>query len=126
MNNRHFSRRESQIMDIVYELGEVSAADVHDRLPDPPSYSAVRATLRILEDKGHLSHKQEGQRYLFMPTVPAEQARESALKRVVRTFFGGSPENAMAALLDLDDEELDPEALTRLADLIDTSRKQGR
>jgi len=113
-------------MDIVYELGEVSAADVHQRLPDPPSYSAVRATLRILEDKGHLSHKQEGQRYLFVATVPAEEARESALKRIVHTFFGGSPESAMAALLDLDEHGFDPEALDRLSILIVESRKQGR
>ncbi len=122
----HLSRRERQIMDIVYEVGEVSSADVHERLEDPPSYSAVRATLRILEEKGHLSHKQAGQKYLFVPTVSAKEARESALRRIVRTFFGGSPESAMAALLDLDEDALDPDALKRLADLITESRKQGR
>lgn len=120
------SRRERQIMDSLYELGRATAAEVRERLPDPPSYSAVRAMLRILEDKGHLRHEQDGPRYVFSPSVPREQARESALRRVVRTFFDGSPESAMSALLDLGVEDLDEEALRRLADRIAEARKEGR
>jgi len=120
------SRRERQIMDALYELGRATAAEVRERLPDPPSYSAVRAMLRILEDKGHLRHEQDGPRYVFSPAVPREQARESALRRVVRTFFDGSPESAMSALLDLGVEDLDEKALRRLADRIAEARKEGR
>ena len=120
------SRRERQIMDVLYELGRATAAEVRERLPDPPSYSAVRAMLRILEDKEHLRHEQDGPRYVFLPTVPREEARESALRRVVRTFFDGSPESAMSALLDLGVEDLDEEALRRLADRIAEARKEGR
>jgi predicted transcriptional regulator len=113
-------------MDIVYELGRVTVSEVRDRLPDPPSYSAVRAMLRILEDKGHLRHEQDGPRYVFLPTVPREQARSSALQRVVQTFFDGSAEGAVAALLDLEAEELDPEALDRLASMIERAKREGR
>jgi predicted transcriptional regulator len=120
------SRRERQIMDVLYELGRATAAEVRERLPDPPSYSAVRAMLRILEDKGHLRHEQDGPRYAFSPAVPREEARESALRRVVRTFFDGSAENAMSALLDLGVEDLDEEALRRLAQRIAEARKEGR
>jgi len=120
------SRRERQIMDVLYELGRATSAEVRERLPDPPSYSAVRAMLRILEDKGHLRHEQEGPRYVFFPAVPRETARESALRRVVRTFFDGSAEGAMTALLDLGVEDLDEEALRRLADRIAEARKEGR
>lgn len=120
------SRRERQIMDVLYELGRATAAEVRERLPDPPSYSAVRAMLRILEDKGHLRHEQDGPRYVFSPAVPREEARESALRRVVRTFFDGSAESAMSALLDLGVEDLDAEALRRLAQRIAEARKEGR
>ena len=118
----HLSRRERQIMEIVYELGKASAADVRERMPDPPSYSAVRAMLRILEDKGHIRHEQDGPRYVFLPTVPREEASENALRRLVRTFFNGSPEGAMAALLDLESDHLDDEALQRIARRIDEAR----
>ena len=120
------SRRERQIMEIVYDLGKASAADVRERMPDPPSYSAVRAMLRILEEKGHIRHEQDGPRYVFLPTVPREQASENALRRLVRTFFDGSPEGAMAALLDLEGGDLDDEALRRIARKIDEARKEGR
>ena len=120
------SRRERQIMDVLYELGRATSAEVRERLPDPPSYSAVRAMLRILEDKGHLRHEQDGPRYVFFPAVPRETARESALRRVVRTFFDGSAEGAMTALLDLGVEDLDEEALRRLAERIAEARKEGR
>ena len=122
----HLSRRESQIMEIIYELGTATAADVLERLPDPPSYSSVRALLRVLEEKGHVEHEQEGPRYLFRPTVPREAARTTALKRIVRTFFDGSAEGAVAALLDLEPEELDERALARLARLIERARAEDR
>jgi BlaI family transcriptional regulator, penicillinase repressor len=122
----HLSRRERQIMEIVYELGRASAADVRERMPDPPSYSAVRAMLRILEDKGHIRHEQDGPRYVFLPTVPREQASENALRRLVRTFFEGSPEGAMAALLDLEGDHRDDEALRRIAKKIDEARREDR
>lgn len=118
------SRRERQIMDILYERGSATAAEVRNRMPDAPSYSAVRAILRILEDKGHLHHEQVGPRYVYMPTVPREKARESALRRVVRTFFDGSAESAMATLIDLGVKDLDEDALRRLADRIDQARRE--
>ena len=120
------SRRERQIMEVIYAQGRATAAEVRENLPDPPSYSAVRAMLRILEDKGHLRHETDGPRYVFLPTVPREQARQTALRRLVHTFFGGLPENAVAALLDLDDEAMDPDALERIAALIADARKEGR
>ena len=120
------SRRERQIMEVIYSRGRATAAEVREDLFEAPSYSAVRAMLRILEDKGHLVHETDGPRYVFLPTVPREQARRTALKRLVQTFFGGSPENAVAALLDLDEEHLDEEALDRLAERIHEARKEGR
>ena len=122
--DRHLSRRERQIMDVVYRQGQATAANVLDALPDPPSYSAVRALLRVLEEKGHLRHRRDGARYVFLPTVPRETARRSALARVVQTFFGGSTQAAVAALIDqssLSDADLD-----RLQDLIDRARQEGR
>ena len=122
----HLSRRERQIMEVVFERGRATAAQVRERMPDPPSYSAVRAMLRILEDKGHLRHEQDGPRYVFLPTVAREEAQETALRRLVRTFFSDSPESAMAALLDLGGDELDEEALQRIADRIEEARREGR
>jgi predicted transcriptional regulator len=122
----NLSRRERQIMEIVYQHGRVTAAEVLDRMPDPPSYSAVRAMLRILEDKGHVRHEQDGPRYVYLPTVPREEASETALRRLVRTFFEGSPEGAMAALLDMESDKLDDEALERIAARIaDARREEG-
>ena len=120
------SRRERQIMEIVYEHGRATAAEVRERMADPPSYSAVRAMLRILEEKGHLRHEQDGPRYIFMPTVPRREASETALRRLVRTFFGGSPEGAMAALLDLEGDRLDEAALERLAGMIEEAKREDR
>ena len=125
-DSSQLSRRERQIMEIVYERGRVAAAEVRERMADPPSYSAVRAMLRILEDKGHLRHEQDGPRYVFLPTVPREEASENALRRLVRTFFGGSPEGAMAALLELEGENLDEEALQRIAERIEDARGEDR
>lgn len=118
------SRRERQIMNIVYERGRATAAEVQAAMPDPPSNSAVRAMLRILETKGHLYHEQDGPRYIFLPTVPREEARGKALNRIVRTFFDGSTEGAMAALLNLEGGQLDSEALERLSRLIDQAGKE--
>ena len=120
------SRRERQIMDVVYRLGRASAAQVVAELPDPPSYSAVRALLRILEDKGHLKHTDEGGKYVYAPTRPRHQAARSALRRVLQTFFDNSAEKAVAALLDLSDPDLSPEELERLARLIEQARREGR
>jgi predicted transcriptional regulator len=121
------SRRERQIMDVVYRLNKASVTDVLERIPDPPSYSAVRALMRILEEKGHLRHEQDGPRYLYLPMVPRESARRSALSHMVRTFFGGSAEAAVAALLDTGTNHRMSEAeLDRISDLIDQARVQGR
>jgi predicted transcriptional regulator len=120
------SRRERQIMDVVYRLGKTSVTDVLERLPDPPSYSAVRALMRILEEKGHLSHEQDGPRYVYLPTVPRDAAQASALSHLVRTFFGGSAEAAVAALLELPENGLSGGELDRLSRLIDDARGQGR
>ena len=118
------SRRERQIMDLVYRLREATASEVQADLPDAPSYSAVRAHLRILEEKGHLKHHQDGPRYVFLPTVSRERARDTALAGLVETFFDGSREQMVATLLD--DGEMDPQELARLADLIAQARKEGR
>jgi predicted transcriptional regulator len=120
------SRRERQIMDVVYRLGTATVTDVLERLPDPPSYSAVRALMRILEEKGHLSHEQDGPRYVYLPTVPRDAAQASALSHLVRTFFGGSTEAAVAALLDLPEHGMSEGELNRLSRLIEDARGQGR
>ena len=118
------SRRERQIMDVIYARGQATAAEVAAALPDPPSYSAVRALLRILEQKGHLRHQEAGPRYVFLPTVSRDHARKSALRNLVRTFFDGSPAEAAAALID--QAELNDADMARLAELIDKARKEGR
>lgn len=120
------SRRERQIMDIVYRLERATASDVQAELADPPSYSAVRALLRVLEDKGHLRHEVDGPRYVFVPTVPVERARVKALGQVIDTFFEGSASEAVAALLDPSDRSLSKAELDRLARLIADARKEGR
>jgi len=120
------SRRERQIMDALYRLGQASAADVLENIPDPPSYSAVRAHLRILEEKGHVKHDQVGQKYIFSPTVPVEKARRNALSGLLRNFFEGSSEEMVATLLDLDSKNLSEDELERLAHLIDQARQEGR
>lgn len=116
------SRRERQIMDIVYRRGRATAAEVLDDLPDPPTYSAVRAALRLLEEKGALTHEMDGKRYVYLPTTPRGQARTTALRHLVRTFFNGSPEQVVNALI----EESRPsnEELDRLARLIEQARKE--
>jgi predicted transcriptional regulator len=118
------SRRERQIMDILYARKRATAAEVQSALPDPPSYSAVRAMLRILEEKGHVRHELEGPRYMYVPTVARESAKRSALQHMLRTFFDGSAEKAISALLD-DTSKLSNAELDRLARLIQDARKTG-
>jgi predicted transcriptional regulator len=120
------SRRERQIMDIIYEMKEASAIEVLERLPSPPSYSAVRALLRVLEQKGHLTHRQDGPRYIFTPLLPREKARRRALSHVMRTFFDGSTEDVVAALLDISEDSLSEDDYRRLMELIKKARKEGR
>jgi predicted transcriptional regulator len=123
--HRDLSRRERQILDILYERGQATAAEVQAALPEPPSYSAVRALLRILEDKGHVRHQQDGPRYVYVPTVARDNAKRSALRHVLKTFFDNSAEQAISALLDEGSSKLSPAELDRLAHLIDTARKSG-
>jgi predicted transcriptional regulator len=120
----HLSRRERQIMDLLYRDGRLTAADVQAKLPDPPSYSAVRAMLRILEEKGHIKHQQDGPRYVYVPTVTRDKAKRSALRHVVQTFFDGSAEQVVAALLEGSAAELSEEELDRLARLIEARAKK--
>ena len=118
------SRRERQVLDVLHRLGRATAADVRSALHDPPSDSAVRTHLRILEEKGHARHEKDGPRYVYLPTVEREQAGRGALRHLVRTFYEDAPVRAAAALLD--DAELTEDDLDRLADLIDRARRQGR
>jgi predicted transcriptional regulator len=122
----NLSRRERQIMDIIYQLGKVSVADVLERLPDPPGYSAVRALLRLLEEKGVIKHEQDGQRYVYLPVVTREKARKSALKQMLQTFFDDSAAQAVAALLDISRTKMTEEDLDRLSKIIEEARKEGR
>ena len=123
---QHLSRRERQIMDILHAHASATAAEVRTALPDPPSYSAVRALLRILEEKGHVRHRQDGVRYVYLPRVSRGAASRSALKGVVATFFQGSVAQAMAALLANADTELSDAELGKLQELIQQTRKEGR
>ena len=123
---RGLSRRERQIMDAVFRLGEASVSDVRAELPDPPSYSAVRALMRVLTEKGELAHRSEGPRYVYRPTTSPEVARAGALERLLFTFFDGSPTKAMAALMDLSAEELSDEELAELEQLVRDAKGAGR
>jgi predicted transcriptional regulator len=125
-SHRHLSRRERQIMDIIYQRGQATAAEVQESLPDPPSYSAVRAMLRLLDEKGYLKHEQDGPRYLFKPTLAREKARKSAMKQMLETFFDGSTEQAVAALLNLSKSKLGKEELDRMSQMVETAKKEGR
>ena len=120
------SRRERQIMDIIYQRSQATAAEVMEHLPDAPSYSAVRALLRVLEEKGHVRHKQDGPRYVFLPTVSRDRAQKSALRQVVGTFFEDSAEQTVAALLDMTAKDMSDVELDRLSEVIEQARKEGR
>ena len=120
------SRRERQIMDVLFRQGQATVSDVQAAMPDPPSYSAVRAMLRILEEKGHARHEQDGPRYIYKPVVARERAKRSAMRHLLHTFFEGSHEQAVAALLDEASTSLSEDELERLARLIDSRRtKEG-
>mgnify|MGYP001003520659 CR=1 FL=1 len=123
-HEHRLSRRERQIMDILHARQQATAAEVLDALPDPPSSSAVRALLRILEEKGHARHRQEGNRYIYLPRASRQTASRSALKRVVSTFFQGSVAQAMAALLEDSDARLSDAELEQMRQLIERTKKQ--
>lgn len=122
----HLSRRERQIMDAVYRRGQVTVADVLAEIPDPPSYSAVRAMLRILEEKGQLRHEEDGPRYVYKPVVAHKQATQSSLRQMVKTFFKGSVSDAVATLLDDSETKLSTEEVARLEKIIERAKKEGR
>lgn len=120
------SRRERQIMEILYQRGKASASEVREAMDDAPSYSAVRAMLRVLEEKGHVRHQEEGLKYVYVPVVAREKAKRSAVKHVLDTFFAGSPEQIVAALLDVSASKLTREELDRMAEMIENARREGK
>ena len=120
------SRRERQIMDIIFKKGKATAAEILSQLPDPPSYSAVRALLSILERKGHLRHFPKGPRYVYVPTMSQERAKKGALQHLVQTFYNGSAENVVAALLDMSASELSEDELDRLIKMIEDAKSEGK
>jgi predicted transcriptional regulator len=121
----NLSRRERQIMDVVYRRGSATSAEITADLPDPPTSTAVRTMLRILEDKGHVRHQQDGPRYLYVPTLARDNAKRSAMRHMLQTFFDGSTEQAISALLDDSSARLSDVELDRLARLIDQARRNG-
>jgi len=126
MQQTALSRRERQILDILYRRGKASASEVRESLDDPPSYSAVRALLRVLEDKGHVKHERDGLKYVYVPTVNPDKAKRSAMKHLLDTFFGGSPEQIVAALLDVSSRRLTREELDRMAEMIEKAKQEGK
>ena len=123
---RGLSRRERQIMDFLFQRGKASVGEVMDGIPDPPGYSAVRATLRTLEQKGRVTHEEDGRAYIYRPTLRREAARKSALTHVLKTFFDNSAEQAVAALLELKGPRLSEAQLERVSQLIENAKKEGR
>ena len=119
------TRRERQIMDILYRRGRATAVDVMNDLPENPHYSTVRTQLRVLEEKGHVSHEAHGLRYVYVPAVPRRAARKSALRHLVDTFFDGSAEQVVAAVLGGEGSRLSEEELDRIAELVAKARKEG-
>jgi BlaI family transcriptional regulator, penicillinase repressor len=120
------SRRERQIMELLYQRGSASAAEVRGAMDDAPSYSAVRAMLRVLEDKGHVKHQAEGLKYVYVPVINRDKAKRSALKNLLDTFFGDSPEQVVAALLDVSAKRLTREELDRMAEMIERAKREGK
>jgi len=120
------SRRERQIMEILYERARASAAEVRQAMPDAPGYSAVRAMLRVLEEKGHVRHEEKGLKYVYLPVVPANKARRSAVKHLMDTYFSGSPEQIVAALLDVSAARLTGAELDRMAAMIEQVKREGK
>jgi predicted transcriptional regulator len=126
MSKTPLTRREREIMDILHRLHRATAHEVQENLADPPSYSAVRTHLRLLEERGHVKHVEEGQRYVYSPAAAPSEARRSALSQLVRTFFGGSVEQAVTALVDTSRGKLSREELDRIAQVIERAKKEGR
>ena len=120
------SRRERQIMDILYQSGRATVAEIHQALPSPPSYSATRAMLRIMEEKGHVRHEEDGPRYVFTPRVSRDSARKSALRHLMQTFFEGSAAKLVSTLVGEDAGRMSAEELSLLANLIEKARKEGK
>ncbi|MGD0438719.1 MAG: BlaI/MecI/CopY family transcriptional regulator [Bryobacteraceae bacterium] len=120
------SRRERQILDILIQRGKASASEVRQAMPDAPSYSAVRTLLRVLEDKGHAKHRSEGLRYVYLPTVPREKAKRSAVQHLLDTYFNGSPEQIVAALLDVSSTKLTRPELDRMTEMIEKAKQEGK
>jgi predicted transcriptional regulator len=120
------SRREREMMNLIFRTGKATAGEVRDAMPDPPSYSAVRATLSVLEQKGHLRHQHDGTRYVYTPTQNREKARISALEQLLTTFFDGSTTSVVAALLERSKDRMTEEELIRLSTMIDDARREGR
>ena len=123
--NQNLSRRERQIMDAVYRLGQASAQEIQENIPAPPSYSAVRALLAILVDKGVLKHERDGRKYIYKPTVSPDRAKRSALKRLLTTFYDNSAEKLVAALLDPEDLRLGDREIERIRAMIGTNPDGG-
>src|SRR5215475_12470945 len=126
LKHQQLSRRERQIMDILYQRGKSSASEVRQAMPDAPSYSAVRALLRILEEKGHIRHQAEGLKYVYLPTVAADKAKRSAVKHLLETFFKDSPEQVVAALLDVSSTRLTSDELDRMGQMIERAKREGK
>jgi BlaI family penicillinase repressor len=124
-SHQTLSRRERQIMDILYREGRATASEIHQSLPDRPSYSAVRAKLRVLEEKGHVRHEEQALRYVYLPVVPRDKAKQSALGHLLETFFDNSAEQAITALLHLKSADLSRDKLDRLSELIAKARQEG-
>jgi predicted transcriptional regulator len=123
---QHLSRRERQIMDVLHAKKSATVAEIRAVLPDPPGYSAVRALLRILEEKGHAKHREDGARYIYLPCVSGKTASRSALKRILATFFGGSIDHAVAALLDASDKKLSAAELKKLQEIVNQAGKENK
>jgi len=126
MTQAGLSRRERQIMDILYERGKASAAEVRVAMGEAPGYSAVRAMLRTLEEKGHIRHEADGLKYVYRPVMEKDKAKRSAVKHLLRTFFGDSPEQIVAALLDVSSKRLTGEELNRMAAMIEKAKREGK
>ncbi len=122
----NLSRRERQIMDILYQRGKASASDVREAMEAAPGYSAVRAMLRVLEEKGHVRHQAEGLKYVYVPVVARDKAKRSAVKHVMETFFNGSAEQIVAALLDVSSTRLTREELDRMSEMIEQAKREGK
>jgi len=120
------SRRERQILDTIYRLGKASAAEIREALPDPPTYTAVRTHLGILQEKGHVKFESDGTRYIYEPVVPREEMAKSVMDGVLQTFFGGSIERVVSTLIDSEESAITPEQLDRIAQIIEEARKEGR